>query len=263
MMRILFPSSPFNPKVSDDLVKEQYESFLRAGYGVSLFSLESLQSGRLILQLPPTEPGDFLYRGWMLTESEYRLLSEKIASLGSSLWTNPEQYLAAHHLPKWYPLIKDLTAETVILEQEEATEAILSSLSWDGYFVKDFVKSLKTSCGSRITNPRQLPALLREMKHFRGHIEGGICLRKFEHLEANSEIRYFVIKGVPFAPTASEVPHIVTQVAARIKSPFFSVDVARRHDGVLRVVEIGDGQVSDLVGWTADRFAAIWSRFSR
>jgi hypothetical protein len=45
-----------------------------------------------------------------------------------------------------------------------------------------------------------------------------------------------------------------------LPSKFFSVDVARRADGRLRVVEVGDGQVSDLVGWSAEAFAAMWVR---
>jgi hypothetical protein len=36
------------------------------------------------------------------------------------------------------------------------------------------------------------------------------------------------------------------------------VDVVQRADRVWRVVEIGDGQVSDLVGWTPDQFATCW-----
>ena len=43
-------------------------------------------------------------------------------------------------------------------------------------------------------------------------------------------------------------------------SRFFSVDVAKRDDGVLRVVEVGDGQVSDLVGWSVERFVEMWRR---
>ena len=31
-----------------------------------------------------------------------------------------------------------------------------------------------------------------------------------------------------------------------------------RSDGVQRIVEIGDKQVSDLVGWTAERFVQLW-----
>jgi ATP-grasp domain, R2K clade family 3 len=39
--------------------------------------------------------------------------------------------------------------------------------------------------------------------------------------------------------------------------------VARRADGVERIVEIGDGQVSDLVGWSVERFVEIWSEARR
>ena len=73
------------------------------------------------------------------------------------------------------------------------------------------MKSLKTSVGSIIAKPEDINVVLAEMQKFRSTIEGGVCAR-------------------------------------RINSPFFSVDVADRVDGVPRVVEIGDGQVSDLVG---------------
>ena len=54
------------------------------------------------------------------------------------------------------------------------------------------------------------------------------------------------------------VPDLVAEVARRTGSPFFAVDMAMRNDGVLRVVEIGDGQVSDHVGWEPDVFAELW-----
>jgi ATP-grasp domain, R2K clade family 3 len=54
------------------------------------------------------------------------------------------------------------------------------------------------------------------------------------------------------------LPQIVFECAKRIESQFFSVDVVERSDGTKRIVEIGDGQVSDIVGWTAERFAQIW-----
>jgi hypothetical protein len=70
-----------------------------------------------------------------------------------------------------------------------------------------------------------------------------------------SERRYFVLNGVGYAGGA---PDVVRACAERVCSSFFSVDVARRRDGALRVVEIGDGQVSDLVGWSAAAFASLW-----
>ena len=48
---------------------------------------------------------------------------------------------------------------------------------------------------------------------------------------------------------------ITPAVLPRIDSPFYSVDMATRDDGQRRVVEVGDGQVSDLVGWTPEEFA--------
>jgi hypothetical protein len=51
-------------------------------------------------------------------------------------------------------------------------------------------------------------------------------------------------------------PRLTPPIASA--SPFFSVDVALREDGVARIVEIGDGQVSDLVGWSPERFAEMW-----
>jgi hypothetical protein len=75
----------------------------------------------------------------------------------------------------------------------------------------------------------------------------------------NSEKRYFVVDGKAFSAGGEPAPDLVQQVAPRIPSPFFSVDVIRREDGVLRVVEVGDGQVSDLVGWSASAFVAIWA----
>jgi hypothetical protein len=97
------------------------------------------------------------------------------------------------------------------------------------------------------------------MERFRGEIEGGLCVRRVERFVADSERRYFVLDGRAFSPDGGPVPDVLRQVAPRIQSPFFSVDVVRREDGVARVVEIGDGQVSDLVGWSPAAFAAMWA----
>ncbi len=97
------------------------------------------------------------------------------------------------------------------------------------------------------------------MAHFRGQIEGGVCVRRVEALDPASEVRFFVRAGRAFGAEGAAVPDLVRDVAGRIASPFFSVDIARRADGVQRVVEVGDGQVSDLVGWTPAQFMAVWA----
>lgn len=96
------------------------------------------------------------------------------------------------------------------------------------------------------------------MKRFRGIIEGGFCVRRVEDFVPKMERRYFVVDGVPHA-TSMEAPppSIVFECTKRLASRFYSVDVARRTDGALRIVEVGDGQVSDLVGWTPVAFATV------
>ena len=103
--------------------------------------------------------------------------------------------------------------------------------------------------------------MVAEMEQLRGEIVGGLCVRRVEPFVADSERRYFVLDGKAFSPDAQPVPELVIQVASRIPSPFFSVDVVRRDDGVPRVVEVGDGQVSDLVGWSPSAFVAMWAAF--
>ncbi|WP_180988456.1 ATP-grasp domain-containing protein [Pseudomonas protegens] len=94
------------------------------------------------------------------------------------------------------------------------------------------------------------------MRQYRGQIEGGICIRHREDYLEDSERRYFVLNGKAHA-AQGEVPALVNECAALIDSRFFSVDVVLRADGVLRLVELGDGQVSDRKEWSAQRFAAM------
>lgn len=87
------------------------------------------------------------------------------------------------------------------------------------------------------------------MKKFRGTINGGICIRKVEDFRVDTEKRYFILQDRAFAASPTEViPDIVLGCAKTIQSKFFSLDLVTRKDGIKLIVEIGEGQVSDLVG---------------
>lgn len=62
-------------------------------------------------------------------------------------------------------------------------------------FIKGYVKSLKTSRGSVISKPEDISTVPSEMQEFRGVIEGGVCVRRFEQFVPGSETRYFVIRS--------------------------------------------------------------------
>jgi hypothetical protein len=97
------------------------------------------------------------------------------------------------------------------------------------------------------------------MQRFRGVIEGGFCVRRVESFLPETECRYFVMDGIAHA-ALGDVPPIVLECARRLRSRFYSVDVVKRTDGEFRIVEVGDGQVSDLVGWTPEDFAAVLAK---
>ncbi len=85
---------------------------------------------------------------------------------------------------------------------------------------------------------------------------GGFVLRRFEQL-SGAEARSWWVGGRcvqvgPHPDTPDQLPPADLDVArlgplvARSGLPFVTVDLARRADGVWRVIELGDGQVSAL-----------------
>lgn len=258
-MHFLFPNDYFNPKQVDAAYLEQFNCLRNAGFATSVISLELLESGLSKLTPIPDVSSTVVYRGWMLNPTDYERLVRAVEDTGSSILTSKSEYLTTHYLPNWYPRIADLTPETKFYSVEADLEEELQALGWKSFFIKDYVKSLKTSVGSIIHDSSDVTAVIAEMQKFRGEIEGGICVRRVEDFLTETEKRYFVIYGKPFTATDDEIiPEIVQECAKRIPSKFFSVDVVERQDGVKRIVEIGDGQVSDLVGWTVDRFVGLW-----
>jgi ATP-grasp domain, R2K clade family 3 len=255
-MHLLYPSHPLKMALPDGQFAEEVKAIRGAGFGFSFFSLENFQIGefRAVPAIPDGKT--VLYRGWMLTASEYKALEFQLTRSGTRSLISTDAYLANHHLPQWYPHIKDLTPETRIYPPDCDLEAELRALNWPAFFIKDYVKSLKTSIGSRISKPEQVSAVVSEMRRFRGTVEGGFCVRRVEEFLPQTECRYFVMDAIPYAETGA-VPEIVFECAKRLTSRFYSVDVVRRADGQQRIVEVGDGQVSDLVGWTPNRFATI------
>lgn len=257
----VFPANPLRATAVEDTFADQFAALREIGFSASLCSDAVLQGIKPLRNLP--RGATIVYRGWMLKGEEYRRLAQAVASASATLLTSPMAYLAAHHLPNWYPLIAEFTPETRVFHLTANFEAELRFLGWQAFFVKDYVKSLKTSRGSIIHDPSEITSVVSEMKQFRGEIEGGLCVRRVEPFIADSERRYFVLDGKAFAAKGDSVPGVVERVAARIPSPFFSVDVICREDGELRIVEVGDGQVSDIVGWSATEFAGIWPAAGR
>jgi len=258
---LLYPQSVLEIRMPDELFREEAEAMAAAGHKVHLIDTEVLDSGPSRIR-PQFEHGArVVYRGWMLTHGEYVNLAASVEKAGGSCSTSPEEYVSTHYLPNWYAVAKDYTPETIFLDADADLVSELRRLGWEKFFVKDHVKSLKTSVGSIIEDPEQIKTVVSEMEKYRGFIEGGLCIRRVEDFITESEGRYFVLNRTPYAAEpGAAIPEPVIFCAGAIPSPFFSVDVARRADGIDRIVEMGDGQVSDLAGWSVERFVEIWSK---
>lgn len=258
-MHLLYPNSPLRSKQPDEQFAAEVQAVREAGFEVSLFSLEDFQSGRFRAFPDLPSGAEVLYRGWMLSSEEYQALVSAITGVGSKPVTDLEAYLGTHHLPNWYGALADLTPETRVFPADCDLAAELRALGWSEFFIKDYVKSLKTSVGSRISKPEQVAAVVADMRCYRGTIEGGFCVRRVEAFLPDTERRFFIVDKVPHS-ASSDTPAIVNECAQRLRSRFYSVDVIERDDGQLRIVEVGDGQVSDLVGWTPEQFASVLAK---
>lgn len=252
-MKILFPSSPFDNKIPEENYADEYRLFKERGFSCILFSFEDFETGKFKITPSDIEDETILYRGWMMDVEMYSRLNEEIQAKGGRLLTNPSQYKKCHHLPEWYEDCKEFTPETKFFSKEDNFKLTLQNLNWSGYFVKDYVKSLTTNQGSITKNIDEIQNIISKIEAYRGKIEGGVCVRKMEEFIPETEERYFVFQGVPYSRSGI-VPEIVSIIANRIDSPFFSVDLIKDKQDNTWLIELGDGQVSDLKKWTPEKF---------
>lgn len=263
-MRLLYPSDPLDKTRPNEPFVPEVEAAHALGLAVSLFSFEDFQIGRFRPR-PVLEAGEaIVYRGWMLTPEGYADLHAAIVARSAAPLTGVDQYRLCHHLPEWYPLCSALTPETVFLPLGTDLGTALReppASGWSAWFVKDYVKSLTTQRGSVARSVAETVEIVSLLERHRGSLEGGICLRRFERFVPNSEERYFVFRGRALA-REGQPPVLVETLAERIDSPFFSVDLVRSEEGSLRLVELGDGQVSDRKGWPPERLVSIFGKAS-
>lgn len=255
-LHLLYPSNPLRRDKPDEAYEEEYAVALQLGFAASLFSFEEFLAGDFRARPSLVSAPTLLYRGWMLTPQNYTRLHCAIAGHGAKLLTSAQQYERCHYLPGWYAQLKEFTPVTHFFRESEDVAAQLRARSWTGCFLKDYVKSLSAENGSLIHDLATIPAVIEKMRSYRGEIEGGLCARQIEDFEPATEERHFVFQGKPFSRTGF-IPEVVQSAAERIDNPFFTVDTVMRRDSVTRIIELGDGQVSDRKQWSAHQLFEI------
>ena len=255
----LYPCSPLDCSKVDESYIEEYFASKNKGLSVHILDIDNISHCKIIPAIP--DNAKIVYRGWMLNAASYELLEKRF---GTQLVISKQDYLNAHHLPNWYEDLKLLTIPSIITNEHEVYDQL--HLFEGKAFLKDFVKSLKTGKGSVVDSDEDIMRALSDMRHFKGTIEGGLVLRQVIDLIPHSETRYFVLNHIIYCPIVDRGKYeFVKKVVDKLKHKnlqFYSVDVAVTSAHNLVVVEIGDGQVSDYVGWDVENFVLVLAHFN-
>jgi hypothetical protein len=258
-LRFLFPCMPYSPHIVEPMFEAQWEMAQQLDLKASRLSYEDMQQEeRLVVRPPASEDEILVLRGWMMKRSEYGDLVRLGAERQWRFLTSPLEYARCHFLGGWLEALAGLTPETLALPCEELAVTELLN-DWGRAFVKDEVKSYTAEGLPIVESWEETLALKVKMDLYRGEDVDQLFFRRVEDFIRDSELRLFVLQGQVHHPSAPPAALALgRQVAERIASPFYSVDVVQRADGVWRVVELGDGQVSDLKEWTPEQFFPMW-----
>ncbi|MFI0444648.1 ATP-grasp domain-containing protein [Actinomadura sp. 6N118] len=266
-LTVLFCVDPLHPRRVDPHFSREAAA-VRDHYGeIALINHDSLQQGHVdaAIRAVPGDLGPVWYRGWMMTSEEYATLAAALKQRGTILLTHPEDYQRAHELPGWHDTFAGLTPSSVWrplspLEDPGDLSELVRALPAGPAVVKDYVKSRKHEWDEAcfvpdVHNLPQLRTVVSKMVALQDQfLAGGLVIREYENYNGG-EARVWWVDGEPAligphpdSPEVEPEPD-VDAVAPAVRSlgcRFITTDLARRTDGEWRVVEVGDGQVSDL-----------------
>ena len=252
---VVFPQEPFFPDRVDEAFHEQALIVQDMGHTVALMDFDAMGNPEAPFADVPTDvvpKVPAIYRGWMLDKEGYTRLYGYMRKHGYQMQTSPEEYIAAHHKGQWLKALGQWCAPTVSCAVEDAVKVFAES-GFSEVIVKDEVKSLKDAQGVKIVkSTQQLHQWIAASTRHRGQIEGNtLYLSQKLDLVPQSETRFFGVRGKLYATNHDHdqrLYDLALQVLRVYKahSPFFSIDVALDTQGKAWLMEIGDGQVSDL-----------------
>ncbi|MEU8994622.1 GNAT family N-acetyltransferase [Streptomyces caniferus] len=287
---LLLPGDPLRPRpgasrgrgpAADPHFAVEATAAQSAGAATAVLDHEALIAGdaEAAVARVPRDAGPVWYRGWMLPADRYADLSAALADRGCRLLTSPAAYRCAHELPGWYDTFRALTPDSVWLPcppgrapERAALAELAGALGTPGrarpLVVKDWVKSRKHEWEEAAYVPdaddtERLTAVVGRFVALQEEfLTGGVVLRAFESFDTVGEARVWWVDGEPVltgphpdTPALRPVPDL-TRVAPAVRElglRFVTTDLALRTDGVWRVVEVGDGQVSGLPAGTDHR----------
>lgn len=264
-MLLLLPADPLRPRRADEHFAPEATAARAAGWDVALIDHDALAAGdgagRAAAQVPDGG-GMAVYRGWMMTSGQYAALASALAARGVTLRTSPAQYRRAHELPGWHPALAPVTSAATWTagDDEQQFRAACARLGPGPAVLRDYVKSMKHYWHEAAYIPDTtdhtaawtVATRFRELRE--DEFTGGFVLRRFEQL-TSAEVRTWWTDGTcrlitTHPDTPDDLPPDIdltpfTPLIRSLALPFTTADLALRADGTWRLIELGDGQVSD------------------
>ncbi len=262
---LLLPSDPLRSTRPDDHFAPEAVAARELGVTVRLVDHDAVAAGEIDRAARDLVGlGSCVYRGWMIPPNRYHELDEALANAGTHLRTSPTGYEHAHRLPHWYASVERWTpasAWTTSPSLDEFDE-LLAGFGSGPAVIRDYSKSEKHYWDEAMFIPdvtdrgraRQVAERLAELRG--DFFDTGFVIRRFERFQPAEWRSWWVdgecrmISAHPDSPDISPPPDLdLTALApdiATLELTFASVDVTRsKDDDSLRIIEVGDGQVSD------------------
>ncbi|UQU61450.1 ATP-grasp domain-containing protein [Couchioplanes caeruleus] len=258
---LLVPSDPLRPRRPDEHFAAEAAAAREAGIAVALIDHDAAarDGGADTAVSTVRVSGPATYRGWMLRAEHYAALERSLAGRGVVLATTAGQYRQAHELPGWYDSLAQVTPETVWTagDDRDGFDKARAELGEGPAVLRDYTKSMKHYWheAAYIPDVADGDAAWRVASRFRelrgDDFTGGFVLRRFESFTA-AEVRTWWVGGEcrlvtahPDSPAGLPPADVDLSGIGALGLPFVTVDLALRDDGRWRVIELGDGQVSD------------------
>jgi hypothetical protein len=257
---LLSCADPLRPTTTDPHFAAETRAARSLGAETALIDHDALLAGdaRAAVRRVPRGFGAAWYRGWMIPAARYGELAAALAERDAGLIVSPEAYRRAHELPGWYSVFADRTPASVWADGVPDVRPLGPGAG----IVKDYVKSRKhdwdTACFvPDLADRGGLSGVVDAFRALQGEfLAGGIVVRVFERF-VGPETRVWWLDGQPIfagrhpdTPDATVTPDLsgIAELVAKLDCRFVTTDLVRRADGAWRVVEVGDGQVSDRPG---------------
>lgn len=235
-MRIIYPSLPYEVRTVDPMWEDEYQWAKEQGWAVALYDAETQR-------LWPDSPTPALYRGWMLSEEEYTQLAHR-----TPLLVPVAAYLVSHQATGWYEAVQDFTFPSEFRRAQHPPDFPAGQC----YFVKGLVKSFEAD--SVVTSAAQWQQLCQWHELLPEEL---LFVRQYVVLQTTSERRFFVVGGEAYGASHTPLPASLKPAVEALKPRlFYSLDVALTQAGEPVLVEVGDGQVSDLKEWSLPDFGS-------